>query len=97
MRNSKAGEALRECAAAYQTLAERLDALDTLTWILAGHLSRERKELRAAFAALGRAQSEAMAEGSPPEKAAESSTAKPLPRAARKVPESDAWFRTMLR
>jgi len=62
MAKLNAPEAAQKFAAALQTVAERLEALETLAWILNRHLARQRKAVVAAYAALGELQPQGKAE-----------------------------------
>ena len=52
-------EALQQCAGSLQLIAERLEANDVLCAILSARCAQQRKDLQAAFAALGQAQTAA--------------------------------------
>jgi hypothetical protein len=60
-------EALRRCVAALQNAGARLEATETLCEILIGHVTRQRKDLEAAFAALGRLETGARTQAEPRE------------------------------
>jgi len=85
-------EAARKAVAALQTVAERLEALETLAWILNRHLARQREAVRDAYAALGELQPQGKAESGKAESRNQNGegTAKPL------IPlEEKEWYRGM--
>ena len=87
-------EAARRAVAALQTVAERLEALETLAWILNRHLARQREAVRAAYAALGELQPQGKAEIGKAESRKQNGegTAKAM------IPlEEKPWYRDMLK